>query len=453
MLVGTLLFCSVLFVAPLFAKAETVDVSSLLEKLNGEALALQTQIDAALNGSSGSPDKATLSRMLSDLNSRYEEINRMLAFQPGVALKARRTGDNALLPGTLVVSDSDAVDFSWATVNNPDSCSVSASPASTGWTGERSGGFGEATIPKGSFGNSQSYSIVCTKTDATTGTIYRSLPSTVTVEIKPVSTVPPDKPAPQVIPHLIPGSANELSFSFSGLKSGARYVLKRKEGSPDSTNTWTEVSKDITTEKQPAKDGGLTPGKEYSYALFMEDGTVLIPDQTISSQSPNLTRPPDPIENTQPPPQPPPTQPPPSQPPPTQPPPPQPPPSQPQPPPPQQPSPPQPSPPKTEDSVPLSGLTVTTLLGRIQGLLNTIIPFIIGLTVFVILWGIFTYVTHAAEEEKRAEARQFIIWGIIGVFFMLSIWGFVNLLLNSFDVRRDIQEGDIPKVPTVVGPK
>ena len=100
----------------------------------------------------------------------------------------------------------------------------------------------------------------------------------------------------------------------------------------------------------------------------------------------------------------------------------------------------------------VSSLTITGFLGQLSGILNRIIPFIIGLTVFIILWGIFTYITHAAEEEKRAEARQFIIWGIIGVFFMLSIWGFVNLLLNSFDIERDIQTSDIPKVPTIVNP-
>ena len=100
----------------------------------------------------------------------------------------------------------------------------------------------------------------------------------------------------------------------------------------------------------------------------------------------------------------------------------------------------------------LSSLTITGFLGQVSGILNRIIPFIIGLTVFIILWGIFTYITHAAEEEKRVEARQFIIWGIMGVFFMLSIWGFVNLLLNSFDIERDIQTGDIPKVPTIVTP-
>ena len=89
-------------------------------------------------------------------------------------------------------------------------------------------------------------------------------------------------------------------------------------------------------------------------------------------------------------------------------------------------------------------------LGTIQGIINRIVPFIVGLAVFIVIWGIFTYITHAAEEEKRAEARQFIIYGVIGVFLMLSIWGFVNILYNTFDLDRTIDGGKIPKVPELL---
>lgn len=65
---------------------------------------------------------------------------------------------------------------------------------------------------------------------------------------------------------------------------------------------------------------------------------------------------------------------------------------------------------------PSAGLTLPGALARVRGVLDTLIPFIIGLAVFVILLGIFTYITHAAEEEKRAEAKRFIVWGIVGVF-------------------------------------
>ncbi len=96
--------------------------------------------------------------------------------------------------------------------------------------------------------------------------------------------------------------------------------------------------------------------------------------------------------------------------------------------------------------------TFSGLIGRLNEVLNTIVPFIVGLAVFVIFWGIFTYLTEAADEEKRAEAKKFILWGIIGVFMMLSVWGFVNILVNTFSLAKNISPDQIPKVPQITAP-
>ncbi len=76
------------------------------------------------------------------------------------------------------------------------------------------------------------------------------------------------------------------------------------------------------------------------------------------------------------------------------------------------------------------------LIGQINAVINTIIPFLVGLAVLVIIWGVFNYIAGAGDEEKRAEAKTYIVWGVVGVFIMLSIWGLVNVLVNSFALRK-----------------
>ncbi len=86
------------------------------------------------------------------------------------------------------------------------------------------------------------------------------------------------------------------------------------------------------------------------------------------------------------------------------------------------------------------GEKITTfggLLDALNGLMNAIVPFLVGLGVFVVIYGVFGYIAHSAEEEKRAEARQFILWGVIFIFLMLSIWGLVNILVNTFEFKRN----------------
>ncbi len=75
---------------------------------------------------------------------------------------------------------------------------------------------------------------------------------------------------------------------------------------------------------------------------------------------------------------------------------------------------------------------VSTVIARFQNLINLIIPFLVGLAVLVIIYGIFNFISSAGDEEARATAKQFIIWGIIGTFIMLSVWGLVTILYNTF---------------------
>ena len=75
-----------------------------------------------------------------------------------------------------------------------------------------------------------------------------------------------------------------------------------------------------------------------------------------------------------------------------------------------------------------------TLLRVLQNVVDAVIPFVIGLAVLVFIYGVFNFVTSAGDEEARAGAKQLIIWGIIGIFVMVSVWGLVNILSRTFNL-------------------
>ncbi len=77
-------------------------------------------------------------------------------------------------------------------------------------------------------------------------------------------------------------------------------------------------------------------------------------------------------------------------------------------------------------------MNIYGVIDQLNRLINAIIPFLVGLAVLVIIWGVFNYISGAGDEEKRAQAKQYIIWGVVGVFIMLSVWGLVNVLANTF---------------------
>lgn len=76
-------------------------------------------------------------------------------------------------------------------------------------------------------------------------------------------------------------------------------------------------------------------------------------------------------------------------------------------------------------------LNFTTLAQKLGDIANSVIPFLIAVAFFAIIWGIFRYVRSAGDSEKVAEGRRVVIWGVVALFLMLSFWGFVMMIKTS----------------------
>jgi len=94
---------------------------------------------------------------------------------------------------------------------------------------------------------------------------------------------------------------------------------------------------------------------------------------------------------------------------------------------------------------------VNELFTKFGSILNAIIPLIIGLAVVIFLFGIIKYITAGSDEEKRDEGRNTMIYGIIAIFVMVSVWGLVGILKGTFDVTEESPQQQIPKIPVIPG--
>lgn len=65
---------------------------------------------------------------------------------------------------------------------------------------------------------------------------------------------------------------------------------------------------------------------------------------------------------------------------------------------------------------------------------NTLVYLIFALAFLLFLWGVFKYFfgSGANAEENRREGGKFILWSIIAFAVMISVWGLVNVLVNTF---------------------
>lgn len=67
---------------------------------------------------------------------------------------------------------------------------------------------------------------------------------------------------------------------------------------------------------------------------------------------------------------------------------------------------------------------------------NSVIPFLFAIATVTFIWGVVKFFIIGAEEEaKREQGKQFMLWGIVSLAVMISMWGLVSLLTNSFGIN------------------
>lgn len=82
--------------------------------------------------------------------------------------------------------------------------------------------------------------------------------------------------------------------------------------------------------------------------------------------------------------------------------------------------------------------TLNTVANSILKVFGELVYVILGVAVLLFLWGIVVYMTHGNEEEKRTEAKNYMVWGVVCLAVMFSLWGLVYLVTGSFDLSGDM---------------
>ena len=84
---------------------------------------------------------------------------------------------------------------------------------------------------------------------------------------------------------------------------------------------------------------------------------------------------------------------------------------------------------------------------------NLVIQVAIALAVVWIVVSVVRFlIIGAADEEARKNAKNSIIWGVVGLFVILSIWGIVFILTQSFSTRNRTPVEEINKIGTLPPP-
>lgn len=87
-----------------------------------------------------------------------------------------------------------------------------------------------------------------------------------------------------------------------------------------------------------------------------------------------------------------------------------------------------------------------TILYIINGVL---VPVLFAIAFIVFLYGIArAYIFSYGEPEKVSEGHKLILWGLVAFVVMISVWGLVNVVANTFGLAGSYA----PPTPSSISP-
>ncbi len=89
---------------------------------------------------------------------------------------------------------------------------------------------------------------------------------------------------------------------------------------------------------------------------------------------------------------------------------------------------------------------INSVAAKATNIGNLVVQLAISLAVVWIIVNIVRYLIASNDPEKRKAGGFAILWGVVGLFAILSIWGLVYLLTNSFKTQNNVPTNDINRL-------
>ncbi|MBP9749676.1 MAG: hypothetical protein KBD21_03020 [Candidatus Pacebacteria bacterium] len=67
-------------------------------------------------------------------------------------------------------------------------------------------------------------------------------------------------------------------------------------------------------------------------------------------------------------------------------------------------------------------------LEAIGGLIAAAIPVLIALGLLLFIWGLVVFIFSQGDDDAQARGKRLMVWGVIALFVIVSVWGLVALL-------------------------
>ncbi|MBX4210523.1 hypothetical protein KW783_00935 [Candidatus Parcubacteria bacterium] len=79
---------------------------------------------------------------------------------------------------------------------------------------------------------------------------------------------------------------------------------------------------------------------------------------------------------------------------------------------------------------------VQNLVASLGNIVKYLIPIAFAAALLFFFWGLARFMLNAGDETKKVEGKNLMIWGLITLFVMASVWGIIHFLGGSLGIEQ-----------------
>jgi len=89
--------------------------------------------------------------------------------------------------------------------------------------------------------------------------------------------------------------------------------------------------------------------------------------------------------------------------------------------------------------------SLKTLVESIREIIDMVIPIMVSIALLGFFYGLVRYIF--GKEDDKAQAKKTMIWGVVALFVMVTVWGLVAFIGDSVGIAQDPAPAIAPLIP------
>ena len=74
------------------------------------------------------------------------------------------------------------------------------------------------------------------------------------------------------------------------------------------------------------------------------------------------------------------------------------------------------------------------LIGEVDLLMSILIRVVMAIALLTFFWGLVKFIFPQGSETAKVEAKKIMLWGLIALFVMVSVWGLVRFMQDALSL-------------------